>query len=207
MRRILLAALAAALVAPAAAGSAAADEAIRPQSTLTQTTRTQTTLTAAAVQPQSLVTLRTAAFTLANRYATEAPRLTWQQKARNADFLAPRMRLANITIQERAIAIGKTQLGTKYRWGGTTPAGFDCSGFTRYAFAKAGRQLPRTAAQQQRATRAVSAPRPGDLVFLGGRNPYHVGIYVGNGKMLHSPRTGKAIQVAKIWASATYGRA
>ncbi len=210
MRRITLAALAAALALPVALGagpSAHADEATTPTAS---TPATSSTLRAAgapaAFTPQRLATLRTAAFSLAGSYAGAAPQLSWRQKARNADTLAARMRLPNISTRERAIAIGKTQLGTMYRWGGTTPAGFDCSGFTRYAFGKAGKNLPRTAAQQRRATPAVATPRVGDLVFLGGRTPYHVGIYVGDGKMLHSPRTGKAVQVAPIWSAATYGR-
>ena len=158
-----------------------------------------------AAMPQSLSTMRTAAFTLAHRFAAQAPRLSKSQKARNANYLAVKMRLPNISVVERAVAIGKTQLGTQYVYGGTTPAGFDCSGFTSFAFAKAGKRLPRTAAQQQRAVRKVATPRPGDLVFFGAR-AHHVGIYVGNGKMLHSPRTGKPVQIAKIYAKATFGR-
>lgn len=191
MRRIVCAALAAALVMPAAAHTASAEVTVRP---------------AAAARAQTLAVQRTAAFRLAGRYAAQAPRISWRQKARNANTLAVRMRLPNIAVRERASAIGKTQLGTLYRYGGTTPAGFDCSGFTRYAYAKAGKKLPRTAAQQRRASKVISSPRAGDLVFLGGRNPYHVGIYVGNGKMLHSPRTGKPVQIAKIWSKPTYGR-
>ena len=197
MRKIVLAALAAALVMPASTVSASAAERVKPAAAVTAS---------AAKRAQTLAVQRRAAFTLANRYAVQAPRLNWRQKSRNADYLAKRMRLPNIKLTERAIAIGKTQLGTRYRYGGTTPAGFDCSGFTKYAFAKAGKNLPRTATQQRRATKVVTSPRVGDLVFIGGRNPYHVGVYVGNGKMLHSPRTGKPVQVAKIWTKPTYGR-
>ncbi len=198
MRPLLLAAISAALVVPAHGAAATPNPAPRPKAALSAAS------TAAA--PQSLATLRRAAFVLANRYAAQAPRLSTRQKARNATTLAKRLRLPNIALRERAVAIGKTQLGTKYKYGGTTPAGFDCSGLTGFAYAHAGKRLPRTAAQQKRATRQVTSPRIGDLVFLGGRTPYHVGLYVGNGKMLHSPRAGKPVQVAKIWAPATYGR-
>lgn len=96
--------------------------------------------------------------------------------------------------------------GIRYVWGGTTTRGFDCSGFTRYVYRKAGVHLPRTAAAQQRATRRVSNPRPGDLVFFG-RPAHHVGIYAGNGKMYDSPRRGKRTGLHKIWSSkVTYGR-
>ncbi|WP_235585584.1 C40 family peptidase, partial [Serinicoccus chungangensis] len=58
-------------------------------------------------------------------------------------------------------------VGTPYQWGGSTPAGFDCSGFTSYVFAAVGISLPRTAAAQQAAATPVSNPQPGDLVFYG----------------------------------------
>lgn len=96
--------------------------------------------------------------------------------------------------------------GIYYRWGGTTPRGFDCSGFTSYVYRKAGVRLPRTAAAQQRYARRVSSPRPGDLVFFG-RPAYHVGIYAGGGRMYDSPRRGKATGLHKIWSrNVSYGR-
>ncbi|WP_409484868.1 C40 family peptidase [Arsenicicoccus dermatophilus] len=97
--------------------------------------------------------------------------------------------------------------GIYYRWGGTTRAGFDCSGFVGYVFRAHGISLPRTAAQQQRATRRVSNPRPGDLVFFGSP-AYHVGIYAGGGMMYDAPRTGRTTGLHAIWSSrVTYGRA
>lgn len=158
-----------------------------------------------ASSTQTVAAQRAAVLRTADLYAAQAPRLSTAQKSRNADHLAAVLRVQGITTQQRAIAIGKTQLGTMYRWGGTTPAGFDCSGLTRFAYAKAGKTLPRTAAQQQRATKRVSRPAPGDLVFYGAP-AYHVGIYVGDGKMLHAPRTGKPVQVANVWKGARYGR-
>jgi len=97
--------------------------------------------------------------------------------------------------------------GIYYRWGGTTTSGFDCSGFTSYVFRANGKSLPRTAAAQQRATRRVSSPQPGDLVFFGSP-AYHVGIYAGGGMMYDSPRTGRTTGLHKVWsAKVTYGRA
>lgn len=202
MRPLIVAAIAAALVVPAHGASASTVPNPSPQAGLRAATLAAGV---SARQPTSLVTRRMAAFSLANRFAAQAPRLSKQQKARNATYLATKMRLPNISLVQRAVAIGKTQLGTQYVYGGTTPAGFDCSGFTGFAFAKAGKRLPRTEAQQQRAVRRVTSPRTGDLVFFGAR-AHHVGIYVGNGKMLHSPRTGKPVQIAKIYAKPTYGR-
>jgi cell wall-associated NlpC family hydrolase len=104
------------------------------------------------------------------------------------------------------LGIAASLAGIYYVYGGTTTAGFDCSGYTKYVFAKVGISLPRTAEQQRQAVTTVSNPRPGDLVFIGAP-AYHVGIYAGNGKMWDSPRTGKAIALRDIWSSTpTYGR-
>jgi cell wall-associated NlpC family hydrolase len=104
------------------------------------------------------------------------------------------------------LSIAASLAGIYYIYGGTTTAGFDCSGFTQYVFRKVGIHLPRTAEQQRQAVRAVSSPRPGDLVFAGSP-AYHVGIYAGNHQMWDSPRTGKTSGKHTIWASSvTYGR-
>jgi cell wall-associated NlpC family hydrolase len=96
--------------------------------------------------------------------------------------------------------------GISYVYGGTTPSGFDCSGYTQYVFAKAGRSLPRTAEAQRAAATPVSNPQPGDLVFFGAP-AFHVGIYAGNGTMWDSPRTGKTTGKHSIWSSnVSYGR-
>jgi cell wall-associated NlpC family hydrolase len=96
--------------------------------------------------------------------------------------------------------------GTPYRYGGTSPGGFDCSGFTQYVFSRIGVSLPRTASEQQAAVTPVSNPQPGDLVFFGSP-AYHVGIYAGNGMMWDSPRSGEAVGKRAIWSgNVTYGR-
>jgi len=96
--------------------------------------------------------------------------------------------------------------GIPYLYGGTTPAGFDCSGFTQYIFGKLGVSLPRTAEQQRQATTPVSTPKVGDLVFFG--NPaWHNGIYAGNGMMYDAPKTGLKTGLRAIWTpDVTYGR-
>ena len=96
--------------------------------------------------------------------------------------------------------------GLPYLYGGTTPAGFDCSGFTQYIFAKLGVSLPRTAEQQRQATTPVSVPKVGDLVFFG-TPAYHNGIYAGNGMMYDAPKAGLKTGLRAIWsADVTYGR-
>jgi cell wall-associated NlpC family hydrolase/LysM repeat protein len=80
--------------------------------------------------------------------------------------------------------------GTPYRWGESRPGGFDCSGFTKYVYGRKGVALPRTAAEQYHAGRAVGhrSMKPGDLVFFHTTRSgiSHVGMYVGNGKFVHS---------------------
>jgi cell wall-associated NlpC family hydrolase len=90
-------------------------------------------------------------------------------------------------------------LGTPYRWGGTTPKAFDCSGFVRYVYAELGVKLPRTARQQIKVGQKVSGAmlQAGDLIFFDMMKGYvsHVGMYLGNGKFIHAstPRTGVRI--------------
>ncbi|MCE1177870.1 MAG: C40 family peptidase [Micrococcales bacterium] len=104
------------------------------------------------------------------------------------------------------LSIAASLSGIYYVYGGTTTAGFDCSGFTSYVFRQVGVSLPRTAEQQRQAVTPVSNPQPGDLVFFGSP-AYHVGIYAGNGMMYDSPRSGKTTGLHKIWSSnVTYGR-
>jgi cell wall-associated NlpC family hydrolase len=102
------------------------------------------------------------------------------------------------------VSIALRYLGIAYRYGGTTPRGFDCSGFTQYVFRQIGVALPRTADQQLRAATRISrsAARAGDLVFfLSGGYAYHVGIYLGNGKMVDSPRRGTTVTVRSVYSS------
>jgi len=97
--------------------------------------------------------------------------------------------------RSEVVNIAKRYLGTPYVWGGSTPAGFDCSGFTSYVFRQVGVNLPRVSRNQINAGQRVSRAdiRPGDLVFFG--SPiHHVGIYVGGGQMIHSPRTGDVVR-------------
>ncbi|PKQ15461.1 MAG: hypothetical protein CVT67_09460 [Actinobacteria bacterium HGW-Actinobacteria-7] len=91
-------------------------------------------------------------------------------------------------------------LGVPYQWGGTSPSGFDCSGFTSYVYRHAaGVTIPRTSSAQSRYGQPVSRSdlQPGDLVFFG--SPvHHVGIYVGGGMMIHAPHTGAVVSYGSI---------
>ncbi len=107
-----------------------------------------------------------------------------------------------------AIAIAPLYKGRPYRWGAVGPSSFDCSGYTKFVFNRAGKALPRTAAAQYRVTKKIarSQARPGDLVFLKGRGGiYHVGIYAGNGTYWHAPRPGKVVNKSKIYGNWVVG--
>jgi cell wall-associated NlpC family hydrolase len=108
-----------------------------------------------------------------------------------------------------AVSAALSRLGTPYRWGGTTPAGFDCSGLMLWSWAHAGVSLPRTSGAQRAYTQRISFNQlqPGDLIFSG--NPvYHVGMYIGGGQMVHSPQTGDVAKISSVrtGGSTSYGR-
>ncbi len=103
------------------------------------------------------------------------------------------------TVLQRAFAL----LGTPYRWGGTSPdRGFDCSGLVGYVFRTIGIDLPRVSRAMAHEGTAITdrnALAEGDLVFFGKRGKVdHVGIYIGEGKFLHAPRTGRDVTVSSL---------
>lgn len=102
-----------------------------------------------------------------------------------------------ISLADSIESEARKYLGLEYVWGGTTPAGFDCSGLMQFVFAKHGIKLPRTAAEQYRVGDhvATSELKKGDLVFFTTYKPgaSHVGIYLGNGKMIDSNSSGLMI--------------
>jgi cell wall-associated NlpC family hydrolase len=99
----------------------------------------------------------------------------------------------------QAASIALQYLGIKYQWGGASPdGGFDCSGLVMYVYAQLGVQLPHFAAGQYGFGSAVPRDQlqPGDLVFFDGLS--HVGIYIGNGEMVHAPQTGDVVKITPL---------
>ena len=94
--------------------------------------------------------------------------------------------------------------GVPYVYGGTSPNGFDCSGFVGYVYNQAGISLPRTSWAQGASGKHVSAgeAQAGDIVYYGG----HAGAYLGEGKMVHSPRPGESVRVQQVYGNPEYVR-
>jgi cell wall-associated NlpC family hydrolase len=105
------------------------------------------------------------------------------------------------------VGVAMQYLGTPYVWGGSSPGGFDCSGFVMYVYSQIGVYLPHHAADQYNYGTPVSRDElePGDLVFFDGLG--HVGIYIGGGQFVHSPHTGDVVKISSLddsWYAATY---
>jgi peptidoglycan endopeptidase LytE len=143
------------------------------------------------------------------RFATESlnANVTWHEPTLSAIIatdgrthkpLAP----VYVSQSDKILATAKAYMGVPYVFGGTTPNGFDCSGYTQYVFAKNGISLPRVSRDQYRVGQAVSTSslKAGDLVFFSLNQPGvvgHVGIYIGGGEFI-SATSSSGVSIAKI---------
>ncbi len=102
--------------------------------------------------------------------------------------------------RDNIVAMAKKYIGTRYVFGGSSPKGFDCSGYIKYVYGKFGLKFPHSSRRQHKMLKKVRKPKKGDLVFYRTYTPKvsHVGIYVGNGKFLHAPTTGKTVSYTKM---------
>ena len=112
-------------------------------------------------------------------------------------FVLPSRPVA-IPLGARAVRLARQQLGVPYVWGGSSPAGFDCSGLVSWIYGRLGISLPHNAAAMYGVGRPVpvSAMRPGDLVFFSGLG--HVGLYIGRGRMIHAPQSGRNVEIEAL---------
>ncbi|HEY2665396.1 MAG TPA: C40 family peptidase [Actinomycetota bacterium] len=110
----------------------------------------------------------------------------------------PAVAAAPLPAAARAVEAALNELGKPYRYGALGPSTFDCSGLTKFAYGSAGITLPHSAAAQYQSGRRVNRNQlqPGDLIFWRGLD--HVGMYIGNGKMVHAPRTGEVVTIISI---------
>jgi cell wall-associated NlpC family hydrolase len=100
------------------------------------------------------------------------------------------------------VDVARQYLGVPYVFGGASPAGFDCSGLTKYVYAQFGISLPHSSAAQGAGGTRVSSPVPGDLVIVDGGS--HVGIYTGGGNMIDAPMPGRVVNERPIYSSNHY---
>jgi murein DD-endopeptidase len=102
----------------------------------------------------------------------------------------------------QAAGYAQTMIGKPYRYGGSSPSGFDCSGLVLYSYKQAGVALPHGTDKQRSASRAVKVAelRRGDLLFFNqeGKKYGHVAIYIGEGKFVHAPSSGKSVRSDRL---------
>jgi cell wall-associated NlpC family hydrolase len=111
------------------------------------------------------------------------------------------------TLGERAATIALDAVGVPYRWGGSSPAsGFDCSGLVYWAYGRLGVDLPHSSYALHDLGRRVARSRmePGDVLFFSGLG--HVGLYLGEGRMVHAPQSGRSVEVVTLRRSHYGGR-
>lgn len=111
------------------------------------------------------------------------------------------------SLGARAARIAQQAVGLPYRYGGESPAsGFDCSGLVRWAYGQFGVELPHSSYALAAVGRGVDEARmrPGDVLVFAGLG--HVGLYVGRGRMVHAPQTGRTVEVVTLGATGYGGR-
>lgn len=110
-----------------------------------------------------------------------------------------------LPLARRAFNAALTRAGKPYSYGAAGPNAFDCSGLTSWAYAQAGKRLPRTSSAQAGATIRVARPQIGDLVFFhNGGNIYHVALWAGPGQVFGSSQSGTPVGRARIWSSSIF---
>jgi murein DD-endopeptidase len=103
-----------------------------------------------------------------------------------------------LTLGTRAVATALQVLGVPYRWGGESPSGFDCSGLIRWAYLHVGVDLPHNSHALYGVGREVARwnMQAGDVLFFSGLG--HVGLYLGDGRMVHAPQSGKNVEIVSL---------
>ena len=139
----------------------------------------------------------------AHALQSEVPESDFLAQASAGEVLAP----APPSRYGGVIGIAMQYLGVPYVWGGASPSGFDCSGFSMYVFAQMGVSLPHHAASQYGMGTPVSKDQleAGDLVFFNGLG--HMGIYMGGGQFVHAPHSGDVVKISSLsdsWYASTW---
>ena len=114
---------------------------------------------------------------------------------------------ASTTFGSKVVYTAASRKGSPYVYGAEGPTRFDCSGLTRWTFARLGHSLAHSSSAQYGQVHHISRQyrRKGDLVFFhNSRGIYHVGIYVGNGYIWHAPYSGAHVRMERLWTSSVY---
>lgn len=109
--------------------------------------------------------------------------------------------VATDRVGDKAARVALDQVGTPYRYGGSTPSGFDCSGLVHYSYRQVGKSLPRTTAGLWAELAPVDRRnmQTGDLLFFSIEGKMsHVGLYLGNGKFVHAPSSGRTVEIERL---------
>ena len=186
-----------------AAAEQAAEQAAAEQAQAEQAAAEQAAEQAAAEQAQAeQAAAEQAAEQAAAEQAQAAPAVSTEDEAAESTAV-PASSAVPQGVGSDAVAIGSNYLGTPYAWGGGAPGGFDCSGFVSYVYAQMGISLPHQSGDILNSGTVISASeaRPGDILWW----PGHVGIYAGDGQVLHST-PGPGVSITNIWGSPTYLR-
>ena len=189
----------------AAAEQAQAEQAAAEQAQAEQAAAEQAQAEQAAAeqaQAEQAAAEQAAAEQAAAEQAQAAPAVSTEDEAAESTAV-PASSAVPQGVGSDAVAIGSNYLGTPYAWGGGAPGGFDCSGFVSYVYAQMGISLPHQSGDILNSGTVISASeaRPGDILWW----PGHVGIYAGDGQVLHST-PGPGVSITNIWGSPTYLR-
>lgn len=181
---------------------------VKPDTSSNSEVKAKPAVTTDSTETQKTVTQSNSA-TSVNTDTTSAAKGIQQPAAKSDSNVSQPAAVSSSSNVQAIIDEAEKYLRTPYRWGGNTPAGFDCSGFTKYVFNHFGISLPRTTAEQWDATSPVNSPNAGDLVFfqtykLG---PSHVGIYLGNNQFISAASNGVTISTlsSTYWKSRYLG--
>lgn len=148
------------------------------------------------------MSLRFAALALAALLASGCSSLS-RPPSSPATADAASLETRNTEAGRRAVDEALAQVGVRYRYGGSTPDGFDCSGLVQYAYQRAGVTLPRESREQRRRSTPLAgnaALAPGDLLFFhrGRGGALHVALYVGDNRFVHAPSRGKGVRIESL---------
>lgn len=192
-------------IAPAANAESNAGAAALAQLQKTESQQLEQTALAAAPVDASR-----AAFSATSAAEVRRIQLAAEAAARAAAWSGPRVTdfLANPPYPsfslDQVVQVALQYQGVPYRYGGDTPAGFDCSGFVQYVYAQFGVALPHSVSGQAALGTPISRAdaRPGDIVIF--NNMSHSGFYMGGGQILDAPYPGKTVSVRPLWTDSYY---